>query len=376
MKKRFICAALLLSFTFFSCTKNSVIATASKNDKPTSSDFPTGGDSINYADSSIADLMAYSNGNTYSNLTPMGIHYENRHITTDEDKIWLNTASNEPPVPASTSGLHWANCAVILYLYGKPSPVGVNQHGIGDCDGLAALACIAYEDPDFIQKIIKDNGDGTYTVSMYDPQGKPVTVVVTSKFLVGSDGVIAACSSKDNKATWATVLEKAIMKYNNIYKVNTDIGGIGSEYALPLFTGNGSSFAFAAGSLNPQHLQRVVQVCLAKGYFITGGFNVVSTVGAYQTVTGHAYTVMIAGDQNALFAMRNPWGFSPGSVDGSEDGVLNIPNVGALVSTIDLRIIDPGNAGIANVTQPYKIPSFASSPENMRIDRALMKSRF
>ncbi len=373
MKKIFIGVTILLSFTFFSCTKSS-INTTPKDASPTSPNPPRTGDVPNYADSSIANLMAYSNGNTYSNLTPMGIHYAGRHVTVDADRVWLNTAANEPPVPASTSGLHWANCAVVLYLYGKPSPVEVNQHSIGDCDGLAALACIAYEDPSFIQKIIKDNGDGTYTVSMYDPQGNPVTVVVTSKFLVGSDGVIAACSSKDNKATWATVLEKAIMKYNYIYKVNPDIGGIGSEYALALFTGNGSSFAFAAGSLTPDHLQRVVQVCLAKGYFITGGFNVVSSIGVYQTVTGHAYTVMITGDQNALFSMRNPWGFSPGSIDGSEDGVLNIPNVGSLTSTIDLRIIDPGNAGIANVTEPYKIPSFASSPNNLRVDKVLMRS--
>lgn len=35
-----------------------------------------------------------------------------------------------------------------------------------------------------------------------------------------------AASGKKGEATWATILEKAIMKWNYIYQVNPDINGI------------------------------------------------------------------------------------------------------------------------------------------------------
>ena len=61
-----------------------------------------------------------------------------------------------------------------LYPFGEPVPADINQHGIGDCSALAVLAEMAYLFPDFIKSIVSDHGDGTYTVAMYDPQGKPV----------------------------------------------------------------------------------------------------------------------------------------------------------------------------------------------------------
>ncbi len=362
MKKIYISLALLSSFTFFySCSKSdSTLAKPPVTTPPPSSPGKTS--ASNYADSSIDDLMAYSSGSTYSAKTPMGIHFENLHVTTDDDVQWLNTASNEPPAPPSTSGLHWATFLVNLYFYGKADPVDVNQHAIGDCDGLAAMACMAYEAPDFIKKIIKDNGDGTFTVSMYDPQGKPITVTVSSEFLAGSGGELEACSSQGgNTATWATVLEKAIMKYNVIYKFIADVGGIGSEYTTPLFTGQGNSFAFAPGTLTPQHLQKVVKVALAKGQFVTGGFTKEGVlIGSDLTVTAHAYTVVISTDSTALFSMRNPWGVSPtpSGQYNQDNGVLNVPNDGSIVSMVDVRIIDPGAAGSTGTSTPYLKPKY------------------
>lgn len=359
--KRIYTLVLILSLSaLYSCSKSDVTSSPATPPVTTPSSGDSSGSAPNYADSSISDLMTYSSGSTYSAKTPMGVHFENLHVTTDDDIKWLNDPDSEPPVPSSASDLHWATFHVNLYLYGKPDPVDVNQHAIGDCDGLAALACMAYEAPDFIKKIIKDNGDGTYTVSMYDPKGKAITVTVNSEFLAGSGSEIEACSAQgSNVATWATVLEKAVMKYNVIYKFIDDIGGIGSEYATPLFTGQGNSFAFAPGALTPQHLQKVVRTCLAKGEFITGGFNIADQVlGNDLTVTGHAYTVVISTDPAALFSMRNPWGFSPATNGTNQDnGVLNVPNIGSIVSTIDVRIIDPGAAGDKGTSVPYQKPT-------------------
>jgi len=325
-------------------------------------------------DQNIDDLMAYSSGSSYSSQTPMGNHYENCHETTESDRIWLNTASNEPLVPASVPSLHWATFSVTLYPFGAPSPADINQKSIGDCGGIAAMASMAYIHPNFVKKIIKNNGNGTYTVSMFDPQGLPVTVTLSSKFLAGDDSKLAAVSGKNDKAVWSTVLEKAIMKYNYIYKVNTDIGGIGSEHVIPLFTGKGNSFAFSSGSLTSEQLKRAVNVSLSQGKFIVGGFNQVLSIDTYKSVTGHAYTLMLSTDPSALFTMRNPWGYSPGSSNGSEDGVLNIPDNGIIPPAIDLRIIDSGEAGTTDKIIPYIHPNFVANKANMRVDKRLMNT--
>lgn len=325
----------------------------------------------------IDDLMEYAYSFTDSETTPMGSHYANRHVTTDEDRAWLADASNEPEVPATNRGsLDWKEFSVVLYpTAGVPSPADVNQHAIGDCCAVAVLASFAYVHPGFVKALITDNGDETYTVAMFDPQGKPVDVAVSSMFLADAGGTIQAASGKNNVACWSTILEKAIMKWNHIYQVNPDINGIGTELVAPLFTGNGSSFAFDRGVLDNEQLARAVRVCLLQGKVVVGGFNPGGIpVDGTETVSGHAYTLMHSTDASALFAMRNPWGGNP-NVDGSADGVINIPNNLDIPPLIDLRIVEPGVATEyeTGVSDPYIPPVFAPGTILMRVSPELMR---
>ena len=308
---------------------------------------------------SFAEVEANGSNFTYTASTPMGTHYENKHVTTEEDKVWLATATNEPNLLESASNYTLREYSVSLYPNGDPLPADVNQHGIGDCSALAVFAEMAYLFPDFIKSIITDHKDGTYTVAMFDPQGQPVDVRVQSTFLGDNNG-IGAVSGKKGEATWATIMEKAIMKWNYIYQVNPEINGIGSEHVAPLFTGEGNSFAYNPNSLIPQQLKRAVELSLEERMIVIGGFNVGGLwAGTGQTVTAHAYSFMYSQDETALFSMRNPWGNSPGS-DGSEDGVLNIYDDGSVPPTIDLRIIYPGKAKQYAKTSlsPYIPPVF------------------
>ena len=308
----------------------------------------------------IDDLMQYAGGFTQSSSTPMGKHFENLHITTAEDIIYLNDANNQPPKPNGLENLQIKDFSVTLYPYGSPSPADINQHAIGDCNGITAMASMAYLAPIFVKSLIEDNGNATYTIKMFDPQGKKITLKVDSKFLSNSSGDLEACSGKNGIATWSTILEKAIMKYNVIYQANSDIGGIGSEHVTPLFTGEGSSFSFDRGLLTANQLARVVKFGLANGKFISGGFNPSTQIGDVHTVVAHGYALMISSNTSALFAMRNPWGANPlnaGGYDSSTDGVLDIPTTGAVPPTIDLRLIDPGIAGTNGRTDAYIPPS-------------------
>ena len=308
----------------------------------------------------FAELVARGTSHTKNNNTPMGNHYDNRHVTTDNDRQWLATATNEPDLLPSAGGYTWRKYEVNLYPYGEPVPADINQHGIGDCSALAVMAEIAYLFPDFIKSIITDHGDETYTVAMFDPQGKPVNVTIQSTFLGDNNG-IGASSSKNGKANWGTILEKAIMKWNKIYQVNPDIYGIGSEHVAPLFTGEGNSFAISPNALLPEQFDQAVDIALTERMIVIGGFTKGGLSHNYgpQTVTAHAYSFMLSTDWEAMFAMRNPWGHSPGGSN-SDDGVVNIYNDGIIPPTIDMRIIYPGAAleyAVKNLT-PYSPPAY------------------
>ena len=301
-------------------------------------------------------------GDSFSNSsnTPMGNHYENKHVTTEADRAWLATASNEPNLLPSAPGYTHRKYDVNLYPYGTPLPADVNQHGVGDCSALAVFAEMAYQFPEFIQSIITDHNDGTYTVAMYDPQGKPVDVTIQSTFL-GDDNGIGGSSGKDGKANWATILEKAIMKWNYIYEVNPDINGIGSEHVAPLFTGQGNSFAISPGSLLPEQLEQAVKIALENHMIVIGGFTTggLTVNGGPQTVNMHAFSFMLSNEPDAMFAMRNPWGNSPSGTN-TDDGILNIVNDGIIPPIIDLRIIYPGAAEkyVVKELKPYIPPKY------------------
>ena len=333
--------------------------------------------------SSISSILSqYGSGSTASTITPMGTRFEaaaQAGPISAANATFLATASSNPDVSDATSatGLSWQTVSVELYPSGAPSPEDIMQHDIGDCDGDSALASMAYVNPYLVQSVIKDNGDGTYTIAMFDPTGAPITVTVDSEFLVETGSTnLGQISASNGSADWATVLEKAVMKYDYAYGMVGQIDGIGSETLVPMFTGAGDSVAISPGSLTPAQFQQVVTVSLAAGDFITGGFNQVLTIGQDQTVTAHGYAVMIPSDPSTdMTDMRNPWGINPwadtstSGYDTSTDGLLQIP----LATTptnwptiIDLRLIDPPTANCTGVTTPF-VPQFKKAMAPIRI---------
>ena len=320
----------------------------------------------------LDEIMSYAGGQTASTKTPMGRHFENKHVTTDADRTWLLNPDNEPAFVADLK--RWVAKTVKLYPYGSPLPADVNQHSIGDCCALAVFASYAYLYPEFIKSIITANSDKSYTVKMYDPQGKPVEVCVSNKFMCDENGNVGQVTGKNNVITWATVLEKAMMKWQAIYNVD-GIEGIGTEHASPLFTGNGDSFAFSSNVLYPSELKAAIENCLQQGMITVGGFNQKDLLcGTLKTVTGHAFTFMLADDDNSIFYMRNPWG----NGDNGEDGLLRIPNNPSIVKTIDARIVNPGAAApyLREDLQPYTPPKYIRRPTDLGVSPRLMNHVF
>lgn len=294
----------------------------------------------------VNDILAIRQGITDSSVTPMGRHFEGAHQTTAEDITWLLDPNNEPDhyyanenVNAPTLTL-WKDFSVKLYPFGSPEPADVNQHAIGDCSFCAVMASMAYLYPEYIKEIIKDNGNGTYTVQLYDPAGKTVNVCVKSTFLCDKNGNLAQVTGKNNVVTWSTVLEKAVMKYQTVYKVDR-LHGIGSECVAPILTGDGRSFSYYPNQLWNNELKLIADWATEEGMLGIGGFTTPDLkCGALYSVTAHAFTIMKTNheEEGYLFSMRNPWGIE------SVDGVLDIPNTRLVCSTIDFRLIYPGAA--------------------------------
>ena len=297
-------------------------------------------------------------GDSSSKITPMGRHFESFAAASDEDKTWLANPSNQPDAAwLNVSGYtSWTAKTINLYPFGSPTPADVNQHSIGDCCMCAVFASFAYLYPDWIKTLIEKNGNN-YTVHMFDPQGNPIDVVVDNKLMCNASGGCAQVSGKNGVFNWATIMEKALMKWETRFRCN-NIGGIGTEHAAPPFTGVGSSFSFSPDKLYNSEFDLVVDYALSNGMISVGGFNVGGLVcGQLETITGHAFTVMYPdADSEYKFVMRNPWGNG-----GSIDGKLQIPNKREILKTIDFRLVYPGAARpyLREDLGGYSVPKFA-----------------
>ncbi len=325
----------------------------------------------------IADILAIRTGITDSNITPMGQHFEGAHQTTEADKAWLLDPENEPDYLYANENINaptltqWRSATVKLYPFGSPEPADVNQHAIGDCSFCAVMASMAYIYPDYIKEIIKDNGNGTYTVRLFDPAGKPVEVCVKSTFLCDGNGTLAQVTGKNNVPTWSTVLEKAVMKYHTLYQVDS-LWGIGSQNVAPVLTGNGGSFGYYPNQLWNSELKLLADWSVDEGMLGVGGFTTPNLkCGSLYTVTAHAFTIMKTNHESDgyLFSMRNPWGIE------KVDGVLDIPNTRLVCSTIDFRLINAGAAKPYLKTNrgAYVPPVWTRSAVDLGVSRSLLQ---
>ena len=286
----------------------------------------------------INDLIASKGSSTFSAITPMGRQHENDREATAADLKWLADPAEEPePFGDGGTKMAWNTFNVVsIYPNGNPVMSDVNQRWVGDCCACAVIASMAYLYPRFVKHIIKDNMDKTYTVTMYDPKGKQISVGVGGDYFIGNSGDLGALGGRNKEVTWATILEKAMIKWNQIYQGSSNVGGIGTEYVSAIF-------------------QRAVEVSLKQGRLVIGGFtrSGEQVDQNWQTTSGHAFTFILPDDNTHLFKMRNPWG-------GTTDGVMKVKDDGRIPPMIDLRICAPGaakNYGVGPDLGGY-IPNF------------------
>ncbi|MET0910817.1 MAG: C2 family cysteine protease, partial [Ilumatobacteraceae bacterium] len=100
---------------------------------------------------------------------------------------------------------------------GTPALTDIDQGDLGDCWFLASLGAISQSDPGWITRHIRDNGDGTHTVTLYDRTGdgeyEPVEITVDGDFPVDADGDPVYSQPAAGNETWAMLYEKAFAQW-------------------------------------------------------------------------------------------------------------------------------------------------------------------
>lgn len=201
-------------------------------------------------------------------------------------------------------------------------PSDVNQGAMGDCYVMAALAAVAQRNPDILSKNIKDNGNGTYDVTMYekrwwDPIGifgrEAKTVKVDNEFPMqyGSPALAGYGDTENGKPElWAMIMEKAYAQTHR----NGSYNGIGNG-GTP-----GAALSAFSGKDSDSHLAMFTSIDkLAKwdgeGQAISVGTKpeiLTKNDPLYQSgklVPGHAYWVEKVDKDKKTVTVANPWGW-------------------------------------------------------------------
>ena len=216
----------------------------------------------------------------------------------------------------------------------------IDQQSLGDCYYVAALAGLANHDPDLIRNAIVDNGDGTYTVTLWeerDGRYQTVEVTVTAEMPVTetwNDTKDAWVESDRftlgdaDGELWPRLFEKAYAQHlgdgDLIAGYSEIIGGDGAD-ALTALTGvpaqTAGSGELTIQELSDLHDQGVLLPASQRhqpgsswwarnfGGDTTGDYD----IGGYELTTRHQYWIEDIDVANDTVIVRNPWGYESGN---------------------------------------------------------------
>jgi len=230
------------------------------------------------------------------------------------------------------------SAAKLFGTTGADGKDGVNIYGVsqgqqGDCYFMASLAAVAHTSPDTIRSMVKENSDGTYTVTFPGAKDEPITVQPITE---SERGLFAGAA---DHGEWAAVIEKAYGNYcqqhfwrrspknlsgGNLPTEGTDGGGILLDNLMNLLTGKRTNQDWLANPTPLLHWMPTGNIDLltkARIYAAAGADKVHKMpVVAWQKpwnqtaisdVTNHVYSVLDfnpAGANGGTLTLYNPWG--------------------------------------------------------------------
>ncbi len=208
------------------------------------------------------------------------------------------------------------------------SPRAIQQGRIADCYFLAALASVAQSNPGRIESMIRDNRNGTYTVTFPGDPQHPVTVSAPTETELG------VSNGGSKFGTWAGVLERAFGQWrlengnsrfpDAVIALEGAHGPDSTDFAMRVLTGR-QSVQREVGQLTNEQLVVELNAALNSG---EGSRAVTASVpgesDSDRTPDGfprhHAYSVLSfepEGNSGGYVTVRNPWGNGENSTNGT-----------------------------------------------------------
>ena len=204
------------------------------------------------------------------------------------------------------------------------NPDAIKQGAVGDCDFEAALASVASSNPKLIKDMIKDNNNGTYTVTFPGNPGNPVTVSTPT------EAERSVYNEGSPRGTWASVMEKAYGTYSGEHFWRRSItnpfggwtpteggdGGGHSGAALALLTGHHVETHIIGLNTDAEvasYLTRALKSGSPKALIAgTSGAQIwQGEQDSHNFFRGHMYSVIDFdknGADGGTVTIRNPWG--------------------------------------------------------------------
>ncbi|HYV47439.1 MAG TPA: C2 family cysteine protease [Myxococcaceae bacterium] len=219
----------------------------------------------------------------------------------------------------------------------------IHQQDLGDCYFMSSLGEIAKANPQLIQNAIKDNGDGSYNVRLYEKKGdgpfgwfghhyEAKDIRVTPDFpMVNGSPVFAGTTGDTDGAKqelWPLLMEKAFAQSKGSYNAIGNGGNPGD--AMAMLTGKDSS----EKSAKDVSLDQLSQA-LASGNAVTAT-SLENGKGKQPYDNGqlhsyHVYMVTGVDKQAQTVTLRNPWG------TWTNDVVLPIADFNKYMSAVDFN---------------------------------------
>lgn len=208
-------------------------------------------------------------------------------------------------------------------------PHDVKQGALGDCYLIAGMAAVARADPEAIKRLIKDNGDGTFDVTLYMRRDRfsrprPVTRTIDSRFAVRSSGkpLYAGTGDKEDGGVelWAALIEKTVAQNKESYDLisGSNINKHGFVFAgvAELLTGKGESYLRTDAMDEDDVLLHIAIALEDKTSIVASSRNLkededlTREANKHNVYWNHAYAPESVDLNARTVTLQNPWGSS------------------------------------------------------------------